>query len=763
LETAQLEKSLQTQLPLMVIPSPPRFFREFDRMVFPAKVVNLSDVPVAGRVRLDLANGLTGAALSFEDLSGEDREKFFELLPGAAVGITWDLNIPDASTVALLEHTVLAETETHQDAERGLTPVLSNLELVTETLPLPVRESDTKSFRFHSLIQDTSSTLRHQGLVVEFTSHPVWLALQALPFSMLQTDDSNANLFTRYYANATASMLVRQFPTVRKVLQIWRDFPDAAPTGQLSNHPDLKSALLAETPWVWDARSEEQQLRDLAILLDEQTVAQQTEGLLASLLGRQAASGAWPWFPGGPDSWVVTAEILEGFGQLMRRGVLDSESRESLAQMVAKAVAYGDAALLDRYERLEKSVREGRSRFEDDHLDARVIHHLYVRSFFLPGNGKVDRAPTDRTPMIPLEGKSGVAWKYYLEQVRRYWLGKGLYREGMAALVLHRSGDADGAGRIVQSLRDRAIRDPEWGMYWKISAGWSWFQSPVELQAMLMELFQEVAQDERAAYEMMVWLLKQKQTHRWENSKATIHAVDAILTAGGEPALMGRPVELTIGGEKPSLTAIRHNEGLRTQSFGSVTAGSGYFSYRIPGPDIHADMGLVQVSNPNPTLAWGALYWQYFEELNRIDAFDDTPLRLQKSLFRVIPSDSGEVLVPLLAGDSLSVGEKVQVRLVIRSDRDMEFVHLKDMRAAAFEPLQTRSAYHWSGGLGWYESIRDTANNFYFDRLPKGTHVLSYPLRVTFRGNFSNGIARIQSMYAPEFSSHSGGMEIRVQ
>ncbi len=763
LETALLEKSLQTRQPFMVVSAPPRFFREFDRVVFTAKVVNLSDTALVGRVRLDLADGLTGAAVDFEGLSADSREKDFALMPGASAGVRWEWTVPSVSQVALLEHTVRAVAESYSDAERGITPVLTNLELVTETLPLPVRESEIREFRLESLAESVSPTLRHEGLTVEFTSHPVWLAVQALPFPILRTDDCNESLFTRYFAHATASRLLRDFPMVRRVLQTWRDFPAAAPAAKLTEHPDLKSALLTETPWVWEARREEDQLRDLAILLDQQTVDQQTEVLLQTLLERQSPSGGWPWFPGGPDSWSVTTSMLEGFGQLLWRGALDGQAREPLRRMVAKAVAYGDAALLDRYESLMSAVRQGKARLEDDHLDAWVIQYLYARVFFLPGQGREGDNRSDAVPVVPLDHKMAGVWEYYLGQAGRYWLGKGIYSEGQAAWTLYRAGQPDVARRIVGSLKDRAIRHPELGMYWKVPAGWSWYRSSVELQALMMVLFEEVTQDERSVQEMMVWLLKQKQTHRWQNGKATVNAIHAILSAAQDSALQGETVAPVLGGDHPSETTVRHNEALRKRTTGLSTAGTGYYSYRIPGPDIRPDMGDVRVENPNPTVAWGAVYWQYFESSERIRAFDDTPLRLEKSLFRAVPSDSGEVLVALSTGDSLTVGEKVLVRLVVRSDRDMSFVHLKDMRAATFEPLATRSGYQWKGGLGWYESIRDTATDFYFDRLPQGTHVLTYPLRVTHRGTFSNGIARIQSMYTPEFSGHSEGREVIVK
>jgi uncharacterized protein YfaS (alpha-2-macroglobulin family) len=111
----------------------------------------------------------------------------------------------------------------------------------------------------------------------------------------------------------------------------------------------------------------------------------------------------------------------------------------------------------------------------------------------------------------------------------------------------------------------------------------------------------------------------------------------------------------------------------------------------------------------------------------------------------------------------LKVGDKVKVRIILKSDRNMEFIHLKDMRSSGFEPINVLSRYKWQDGLGYYESTRDAATNFFIDYLPKGIYVFEYPLRVSHKGDFSNGITSVQSMYAPEFAAHSEGIRVKVE
>jgi uncharacterized protein YfaS (alpha-2-macroglobulin family) len=172
-------------------------------------------------------------------------------------------------------------------------------------------------------------------------------------------------------------------------------------------------------------------------------------------------------------------------------------------------------------------------------------------------------------------------------------------------------------------------------------------------------------------------------------------------------------------------------------------------------------MGTIIVNKKDEGVSWGAMYWQYFEQLDKITP-SKTPLVLKKQLFLQKNTDAGPVIEPISEKTTLKVGDKIKVRIELRVDRDMEYVQMKDMRASGLEPTNVISSYKWQDGLGYYESTRDAATNFFFDRLPKGTYVFEYPLVVTHNGNFSNGITSIQCMYAPEFSSNSEGIRVKV-
>jgi uncharacterized protein YfaS (alpha-2-macroglobulin family) len=172
-------------------------------------------------------------------------------------------------------------------------------------------------------------------------------------------------------------------------------------------------------------------------------------------------------------------------------------------------------------------------------------------------------------------------------------------------------------------------------------------------------------------------------------------------------------------------------------------------------------MATVTLSKKDAGIAWGGLYWQYFEDLDKVTAAE-TPLKLKKNVYKVVNSLGVEQLHPIV-DQILKPGDLIRIRIELTADRAMEYLHMKDMRAAGLEPVDVLSAYRWQEGLGYYQSTRDAATNFFFDHVPKGVYVFEYDLRVNVKGNFSNGITTIQSMYAPEFSSHSEGIRVKVE
>jgi uncharacterized protein YfaS (alpha-2-macroglobulin family) len=375
------------------------------------------------------------------------------------------------------------------------------------------------------------------------------------------------------------------------------------------------------------------------------------------------------------------------------------------------------------------------------HISGDQIQYLYARSYFIKD--------------ISIEKKNKEAFDYFQGQAKKYWLAtNNIYLQGMISLALNRLDDKVTPMEIIKSLKERALYSEEMGMYWKdlTIGGWYWYQAPIETEALLIEAFDEVANDKNSVEEMKVWLLKQKQTQDWKTTKATVEACYALLLRGTDVLASDKLVEISLGGQ---FIDPKKLEDVK------VEAGTGYFKTSWSGSDIKPEMGNIKVVKKDDGVAWGAVYWQYFEQLDKITPHE-TPLKLEKKLFLQKNSSTGPIIEPITEKTVLKVGDKIKVRIELRVDRDMEYVHMKDMRASGFEPINVISQYKYQGGLGYYESTKDAATNFFFSYLPKGTYVFEYPLFVTNKGDFSNGITTIQCMYAPEFTSHSEGIRVKV-
>jgi uncharacterized protein YfaS (alpha-2-macroglobulin family) len=730
------EKTIVTQKDLMVQPNAPRFLREGDRMNFSAKIANLTDKEITGQVQLQLIDATTNQPVDgwFKNVMPN---QYFTVPAKQSVPVTFSIEIPYQYNKPVT-YRLIAKTGAISDGEEAMLPVVSNRMLVTESLPLPVRGNTTKNFTFEKLVKSGSSeTLNHHALTVEYTSNPAWYAVQALPYLMEYPYECAEQIFNRYYANALASTIANASPKIKEIFERWKNVDSSALLSNLQKNEELKSVLLQETPWVLQAKNEAQQKKNIALLFDLVRMSSELNKWSHKLQELQSSNGGFVWFKGGPDDRYITQYILTGIGHLKKLKALPKN--DILDEIIKKALPYLDARMNEDYQEMMKRKTKAP---QDDHISPLHIQYLYMRSFF-PENG------------VP--GGVLKAYSYYRSQSQKGWLKQSRYMQGMIALSLFRTGDVQTAKNIVRSLKENALTNEEMGMYWKeFTGGYYWYQSPIEAQSLLIETFSEVTADITAVNDMKLWLLKQKQTQDWKTTKATADACYALLLQGTNLLVNTPEVTIDLGN-----IAVRSKDQQQE-------AGTGYFKKVFDEKQVKPEMGNVKVtvssanSEGKAGASWGAVYWQYFENLDKITPAA-TPLQLTKKLFIEKNTDRGPVLQPINEGDAIKVGDKVKVRIELRVDRSMEYVHMKDMRAACMEPVNVISSFKWQGGLGYYESTKDASTNFFFGQLPKGTYVFEYPLFVTHTGTFSNGITTIQCMYAPEFTSHSEGVNVKVE
>ncbi len=737
LRAGLLEGRAVTARDLMVQPNPPRFLREGDVIEFAVKVSNQSDQRQTGRVRLTFTDGLTEQPADAL-LGNTTPERDFDIPARASRSFAWRLKIP--AGLSVLTYKAVAASASVSDGEEGFVPVLARRVLVTQSLPLPIRGPDTRRFEFKALAESgRSPTLAHQSLTVQVVSQPAWYAVLALPYLMESPHEGAEQVFNRYYANALARHIANADPKIRRVFELWKNTP--ALDSPLEKNQDLKSVVLEESPWVRQAQDESRARRNVGILFDDNRLADEQRRALDKLREMALPEGGWAWFPGGPRNDYITLYLVAGFGRLRHLGV--GASTELARQALGRLDVWG----ADRHARILKDHRNPED-YVPDPLDAL---YLYGRSFFLKDQ--------------PLAAEHRPAVDFFLARARAHWLKAGNRQtQGHLALALHRFGDTATATAIARSLLERSVTDDELGRFWRdLEPSWWWYHAPIETQALMIEVFAEIARDDRAVEECQVWLLKQKQTQNWKTTKATADAVYALLLRGRNLLASDALVEVSLGGINVTPAAAGAPDRLPPpgEPRPIPEPGAGFYEVRFPGPRVTPELARITVRKTDPGVAWGSVHWQYFEDVARVPAHTATPLKLTKTLFTRRNTPSGPVLAPV--GDSVSVGEELVVRLELRVDRDMEFVHLKDARGSGTEPVTVLSGYRHQDGLGYYESTRDTASHFFISYLRRGTYVFEYALRVQLRGRYQTGMASIQCLYAPEFNSHSESHLLVIQ
>ena len=730
LRTGTLTREVVTQKELMVVPNPPRFFREGDKIEFTAKVVNLTDESMTGEVVLTLSNALSGENIN-QLIANNNATQSLTLAPKASASFSWLLDIPK-SYLPAITHKIVARAANFSDGEQEDRPVLTNRLLVTETFPMPVRAKETKSFDFSRIqeVQKSSSATAH-NYAIEFTSNPAWYAVLALPYLMEYPYECSEQIFSRYYANTIAAGIANKYPRIKSVFEKWEN-TDAL-LSNLSKNEELKSALLEETPWVLQAQSEAEQRKNIGLLFNLEKLGREKQKAINQLKGRQQGDGGFAWFKGGYSSTYITEYILTGFKRLEQMKFLDPGQ---LNDLLNKGRTFIDQRFARDFEALKSRLDKNNQDLdpEKDYLNPRHIHYLFTRSFFNE----------------PIPKNTREAYDFYQKQAEKFWMKKGLQNQAQIALIFNRSDRRTLAMNILKSFRERALHHDELGMYWKMDGGYYWYNNSLETHAFMINCLQEIDPQQRELEDLQTWLLKHKQTNAWETTKGTAMAIYTLLMTGVNPGASlanSELAEVSIGGQKLNIE--------------NAEAGTGYFKTSYSSEDIPPAGHAVKVNNPNDNIAWGATYFQYFEDMDKVTAFEETPLHIKKEVFLEEKTKEGPKL-KALSSVTLNPGDRLKVRIEVRVDRDMEFVHLKDHRASGLEPENVLSGYRWQGALGYYESTKDASTNFFIGFLPKGTHVFEYPLRVVHEGEFSNGITTMQSMYAPEFSTHSEGIRIKV-
>lgn len=705
----KIEATATASKEFMLQPNMPRFVRVGDKANIAASLMNLSDKGVKGTVRMELFNPET------EKVFYSQKQKF-DVKGGETGHVNFTFEVGDK--YAVMACRMVADGDTFSDGEQRYIPVLTDKQWVTETVPLNVNGEGAHIFSLENLFNKHSKTASEQRLTVEFTAHPAWYAVQALPVvANPQTEDA-LSWATAYYAHSLAACIVKENPRIKQIFDSWKAQSGTKETfmSNLQKNQELKNILLAETPWLTEATNEAEQKQRIATLFDLNTMNSQLAVSVEKLGELQNADGAWSWYKGMQGSRYVTTQVME---MLVRLNALTHQDADSRMQpMIQKGFEYLGKQAAEEYKSMKEAEKKGAVGLRPSE---QVLRYLYI--CVLDGKAPVDKKVN----------------QYFIDKLSGEGKELTIYGKALGAIILQQAGKVAEAKLFMQSLMEYSVVTDEMGRYFDTpKARYSWFSYKIPTEVAAMEAIQRITKDTKAIDEMKRWLLKQKQTQTWETLIATADAVYALMATGASDLLANTGgVEITLG-----------KEMIRTP----VDDAIGYIKKTVIGDVMNIKK--VRVDKEGTGMGWGAVYAQYLESMDQIGE-QGNGLSVSRQLYK---GDEA-----LNESAPLKVGDKITVRLTVKADRDMDFVQIKDDRAACMEPLQAVSGFRWSNGLGYYQATKDASTQFFIDQMRKGTYVIEYQVYVNRTGEYQTGIATVQSAYAPEFGGHTGGYRVMVE
>ena len=719
-----LDGEATTSKEFMLTPNLPRFVRVGDKTSVAASISNMTGKPQAGTVSMILFDPMTEKVISTQ-------KQKFTVEAGKTIGVSFMFTVSDKYEI--LGCRMIADSGTFSDGEQQLLPVLSNKEHLVETLPMPVRGEETRTFSLDSLFNHHSKTATDRKLTIEFTGNPAWYAIQALPSLSLPENNNAISWATAYYANTLASYIMNSQPRIKAVFDSWKLQGGTKDTflSNLQKNQEVKNILLSESPWVLEAQTEEQQKERIATLFDLNNIRSNNIAALTRLQELQNSSGAWSWYKGMTGSRYVTTYIAELNARL---AMMTGEQPSGTALALQKnAFTYLHQEALKEYREILKAQKDG---VKFTGVSGSILQYLYLIA--LSGE------------QVPASNKA--AYTYYVSKIGEMLPTASMDTKAIAAIILDKAGRKKEAQEFIASLKEHLTKTDEQGMFFAFNENpYTWGGMKMQAHVDVMEALELTGGNNDTVEEMKLWLLKQKQTQQWNSPVATADAVYALLMKG-----------VNLLDNQGDVRIVIAKEVLETVSPSKTTVpGLGYIKRSFTQKNV-VDARKIEVEKRNPGIAWGAVYAEYESPIKDVRQ-QGGELNVQKQLYVERMVNNAPQLQPITEKTVLQVGDKVVSRLSIRADRPMDFVQLKDQRGACFEPIGSVSGYNWSNGIGYYVDIKDASTNFFFDHLGKGVYVLEHSYRISRAGTYETGLATMQCAYAPEYASHSASMTIIIK
>ena len=730
-----------TQKEFSVTPNYPRFLREGDELVFKSKLSNLTTQQLKGFAKLQILDAFTNEDITekfginqLNAAAGYNVEQSFTLNANGSTTVQWNVKVPNGVSSIIIKNVATSTSLSGQgkfsDGEQKAIAVLPNRMLVTDAVPVFVKEGQTKTFVLENLKNNQSKTATNVSNTLELTTNPIWEVIFALPSLKNDNNLSADVVFNKWFADVLASEIFKANPKLKTVFDEYQ--AKGLLNSNLEKNQELKQLLLEETPWVLDAKNETEQMAKLARLFDANNMRNSINDDWRELKKLQNPDGGFSWYAGYPSSYYNSLYILKNLGKInewLKGNLADYQSSEQ-KEMVSQLVKYVDNEV-SRYFDVKAVAERSRSNvwsnYVLDYLDTR---HYWEKEYPLKGDGK--------------KMKDLVISKAKTAKITDFTFF-GLHR---AALLFDAYNLKDVSKKLMTYLKETSVQSETQGVYWKQNLNdWGWYSSKTVNHAGALEAFNKLTTDQNFVEEMKIWLITQKEVSNWDTSRSTAEVIYTILNSG----------KSWTSAESDKATIIWGGKELTNPD----TKATGYVKSAVNSDKIDKNLATVTITKPGAGIVQGGLFWQYYEDLDKIKSSENY-ISITKELYKKVKTINGEELQKITENAPLKIGDKVTVRMILNTDRNMEFIHLKDMRAAGFEPVDVLSGYQWKNNLGYYQVTKDASTNFYIEYMSKGKYVFEYDYICNVAGTFSNGITTMQNYYAPQMNAHTQGTQVSI-
>lgn len=676
--------------PVMVEPNMPRFLRTGDVADIRATVMNSTDAPASVTTTFEILDPATGEIVGTQSVDSE-------IAPRQSATVKFSIAAPAAPGAMMVR--VKSSTESYSDGVMTLLPVLSSSQPVIDASTFYLAPDQKE------LSRELPAPWADSKVTLSFCENPTWEVVSALPG--LRADDAATSLAAsaQIFSAAVSRYVLSLNPAIEPALKEWlASGKEGEMLSMLNRNDDLKQLVLAATPWVQEAQSDEERISRLALLFDSKEIDSSIKSAVRKLEKMQRDGGGWSWTDNydRPSEWA-TMLILNNFAELRQLGCCPSQ----LDGMVKKALKYIDGEVAKNYARYPESD---------------YSYYTYVRSLYRD---------------VPMSTGAQKAYNATVQRTLKDWKKSSTPAKAADALMLYRNDYKEVARQILASIREYAVSTPELGMWWDSVDGSSWRSlTAVGQTAFILQAFNTIEPGCAEIDPIRQWLILNKIVQDWGTSVDASACVAAILQCGS--SWLNRPGDAVITVDGKRLESDRMDR-LTGQVIAAI-------------PDAKGNLKITRTAE-GP--AWGAVVSQSTQVMKDVKAHSIPELSVSKELF--VRTDKGWA-----PADSFAVGQVVKVRLVMKSMRDMDYVTLVDNRAATFEPVVQTPRPVYCDGLVFYLENRDAATNLFIDRMPKGRYVIEYEMNVNNAGTYSSGIATLQSQYAPEMTAHSAGTALTV-